>query len=383
MHPVNRLRLRFDGEAGNRRGGHQLTEDAPSGTAEAARRGLAATMADIAALAGVTKMTVSRALRQPDKVRPETRERVRAAALSVGYIPNRTAGSLTARSSGLVGAVVPTLRHSLFAETLEGISDVLATAGIDLIVANSRYQTGAEEAQIRALLGRRPDAIVLTGLTHTRAARDLLQSAGIAIVETWESADQPIDMAVGFSNRDAAHAMTALLAGAGYRRIVFVNGPSGGNERARHRSEGYRAAMSSAGLQASPVRILRDVGAIQPETGARILRKLVTERPDIDAVFFTSDVYAVGAILECRRLGLAVPDRIGIAGFHDLELGRVVTPSLTTVHVPAQEIGRVAGRMILGRLKGEEPSALRQELPFKLVVRESTRRSPPAGVIDP
>ena len=119
-------------------------------------------MADIAALAGVTKMTVSRALREPDKVRPETRERVHAAARSVGYIPNRTAGSLTARSSGIVGVVVPTLRHSLFAETIEGISDVLAAAGVDLIVASSRYQTDAEEAQIRALLGRRPDAIVLT-----------------------------------------------------------------------------------------------------------------------------------------------------------------------------------------------------------------------------
>jgi LacI family gluconate utilization system Gnt-I transcriptional repressor len=353
-----------------------MAGDASSEPADATRHGLAATMADIAALAGVTKMTVSRALRQPDKVRPETRERVRAAAQSVGYIPNRTAGSLTARSSGLVGAVVPTLRHSLFAETLEGISDVLATAGIDLIVSNSRYPTGAEEAQIRALLGRRPDAIVLTGLTHTRAARKLLQSAGITVVETWESADQPIDMAVGFSNRDAAQAMTNLLIRSGYKHIVFVNGPSGGNERARHRSEGYRSAMSKAGLEASPIRILRDVGAIQPETGARILRKLVAERPDIDAVFFTSDVYAVGAVLECRKLGIAVPDRMGIAGFHDLELGRIVSPTLTTVHVPALEIGREAGRMILARLKAEWPGTMRKELPFTLVVRDSTRRSP-------
>jgi LacI family gluconate utilization system Gnt-I transcriptional repressor len=339
------------------------------------RHGLAARMADIAALAGVTKMTVSRALREPDKVRPETRERVHAAARSVGYIPNRTAGSLTARISGIVGVIVPTLRHSLFAETIEGLSDVLAAAGIDLIVASSRYQTGAEEAQIRALLGRRPDAIVLTSLTHTRAARDLLRSAGIAVVETWESADEPIDMAVGFSNRDAAQAMTLELVRSGYRNIVFVNGPTAGNERARHRSEGYRAAMKAAGLQAKPVRIVRDVGAILPETGARIVRKLIAEEPQVDAVFFTSDVYAVGAILECQKLGTAVPEEMGIAGFHDLELGRVVTPSLTTVHVPALEIGREAGRMILARLNGQKPDAERRDLPFEIVVRDSTRRA--------
>jgi LacI family gluconate utilization system Gnt-I transcriptional repressor len=332
-------------------------------------------MADIAALAGVTKMTVSRALREPDKVRPETRARVHAAARHVGYIPNRTAGSLTARSSGIVGVVVPTLRHSLFAETIEGITDVLAAAGVDLIVASSRYQTDAEEAQIRALLGRRPDAIVLTSLTHTRAARDLLRSAGIAVVETWESADEPIDMAVGFSNRDAAYAMTRELIRSGYRRIVFVNGPTAGNERARHRSEGYRAAMKEAGLAMNPVRTVRDVGEILPETGARIVRKLVAEKPAVDAVFFTSDVYAVGAILECRKLGIAVPERMGIAGFHDLELGRVVAPSLTTVHVPALEIGREAGRMILARMKDAETEIPRADLPFRIVVRESTART--------
>jgi LacI family gluconate utilization system Gnt-I transcriptional repressor len=332
-------------------------------------------MADIAALAGVTKMTVSRALRQPDKVRPETRERVHAAARSVGYIPNRTAGSLTAGISGIVGVVVPTLRHSLFAETIEGLSDVLAGAGIDLLVASSRYETGAEEAQIRALLGRRPDAIVLTSLTHTRAARDLLRSAGIAVVETWESADEPIDMAVGFSNRDAAHAMTGELVRSGYRNIVFVNGPTAGNERARHRSEGYRAAMKQADLQARRIRTVRDVGEILPETGARLVRKLIAEDPQVDAVFFTSDVYAVGAILECRKAGIAVPEQMGIAGFHDLELGRVVMPSLTTVHVPALEIGREAGRMILTRLSGQEPEAERRDLAFEIVVRDSTRRA--------
>jgi LacI family gluconate utilization system Gnt-I transcriptional repressor len=338
----------------------------------AARTGLGATMADVAAIAGVTKMTVSLALRHPELVRSDTRERVLRVMGELGYVPNRLAGSLTAGRTGLVAAIVPTLRHSLFADTIEGMSDVLAEAGLDLIVANSRYRADVEESQIRTLLERRPDAIVLTGLTHTPEARDLLKSAGIPVVETWESTDEPIDVAVGFSNRDAAAAMTAALVAAGYRRIAFVNGPSETNERARHRAEGYRAAMAAARLPPLPIEVVRDVGAIRTETGGRVLRKLLKHETRPDAIFFTSDVFAVGAILECRALGIGVPDALGIAGFHDLEMGRLVSPTLTTVHVPALEIGRRAGEIIRARLSGSGGEQT-DELPFRIIRRESTR----------
>jgi LacI family gluconate utilization system Gnt-I transcriptional repressor len=341
------------------------------------RAALSVTMAHVASMAGVTKMTVSRALRQPERVRPETRARIEQAIAQAGYIPNRTAGSLTAGSSSLVAAIVPTLRHSLFADTIEGLSAVLAEAGIDLIVASSGYRGDVEESQIRSMLQRRPDALVLTGLTHTPQARALLRSTGIPVVETWESTDEPIEMAVGYSNREAARAMTARLAAAGYRHIVFVNGPSGMNERARHRAEGYREALADAGLEPAPVEIARDVGVIRMETGARVLRKIMTACPQTDAVFFTSDVYAVGAVAAARALGIAVPDRLGIAGFHDLDLGRIVTPALTTVHVPALEIGRTSARLILARLAGEPLREPRRELPFRLIQRDSTR--PPSS----
>ena len=236
------------------------------------RLGFGATMAEVAALAGVTKMTVSRVLRHPEKVTPATRARVSEAIATMGYVPNRLAGSLTAGVSGLVAAIVPTLRHSLFADTLEGLSDVLSEAGLDLIVSSSSYRTDVEESQIRSILERRPDALVLTGLTHTSGARDLLRTFGVPVVETWETGDEPVDMVVGYSNRKAAHAMTARLVRAGYRRIVFVNGPSENNERARHRAEGYLAAMQEAGIAAAPIHVVHDEGAILPETGAQALR---------------------------------------------------------------------------------------------------------------
>jgi LacI family gluconate utilization system Gnt-I transcriptional repressor len=331
-------------------------------------------MAEVAALAGVTKMTVSRVLRHPEKVTPETRDRITAAMTRLGYVPNRLAGSLTAGSSGLVAAIVPTLRHSIFADTLEGISDVLSEAGLGLFVSSSAYRTDVEESQIRSILERRPDALVLTGLTHTGATRELLRGFGIPVVETWETGDEPVDMSVGYSNREAAHAMTAELVRSGYRRIAFVNGPTESNERARHRAEGYQAAMREAGLSAPPIHIASDEAAILPETGAKAIRALRTSEPDVDAVFFTSDVFAVGAILACRELGIDVPRQMGIAGFHDLEIGRVVSPTLTTVHVPAMEMGRKAGHMILARLSGKKVPRDRHDLGFSIISRESSRR---------
>ncbi len=343
------------------------------------RLGFGATMAEVAELAGVTKMTVSRVLRQPEKVTPETRKRVAEAISRLGYVPNKVAGSLTAGTSGIVGAIVPTLRHSLFADTLEGIASVLAAAGLDLIVSSSAYRADNEESQIRAMLERRPDGLILTGLTHTGAARRLLRSFAIPVVETWETGDAPVDMVVGYSNREAARAMTGRLIGAGYRRIVFVNGPSHNNERARHRADGYAAAMREADLPPLPIHVVHDEDAILPETGARALKTIHAGDPTVEAIFFTSDVFAVGAVQACGELGLSVPEDIGIAGFHDLEIGRVITPPLTTVHVPALEMGRRAGEMLLARLSGVPDRVEREELDFQILERASTRRTGRAG----
>ncbi|QIG47760.1 LacI family DNA-binding transcriptional regulator [Nordella sp. HKS 07] len=339
------------------------------------KRGFGPTMAEVAALASVTKMTVSRVLRQPEKVNPETRKRVSSAMLKLGYVPNRLAGSLTSGATGLIAAIVPTLRHSIFADVLEGLSDVISEAGLDLFVSFSSYRTDVEESQIRSILERRPDALMLTGLTHSKASRDILRNFGIPVIETWETAEEPIDMMVGYSNRDAAHAMTGELVRAGYRRIAFVNGSSAGNERARLRAEGYLAALQEAGLPALPIHVVEHDADIRPEIGARALIAVRQQTPDVDAIFFTSDIFAVGAILACREQGIDVPNTIGIAGFHDLEIGRVVSPTLTTVHVPATEMGRKAGHMLLARLSGGRSNISRQNLGFSIILRESARRS--------
>ncbi len=347
--------------------------DATQEEPPAVRTGIRARMDDVAALAGVTKMTVSRYLREPDRVARATRERIEAAVRTLGYLPNNVAGSLKSQRTRIIAVLVPTIQHAVFADTIQGLADVCRDHGYHLMLADTGYSVAGEDALIDAFLGRRPDAMVLTGITRSPGARARLLAAGIPLVETWELTDDPIDSVVGYSNEAAAHAMTLALARRGYRRIAFVSRPTEGNERTERREQGYRRAITELGL---PVLDVPTIGAghgIVPEDGGRALFDLLARDPGVDAVFFTNDVYAVGALAECRRRGIAVP-RLGIAGFHDLDIARMVSPSLTSVRVPAYDIGREAGALLMRRLAGDPTGPRRVELAVTVMERESTAR---------
>ncbi len=328
-------------------------------------------MADVAKAAGVTQMTVSRALRDPAKVAPGTLARVRAAVAETGYVPNVVAGVLSGRSrSRIVTALIPTIQHAIFADTVTGLSEVLGPHGYHVMLGETGYRRDEEDALIAAFLAHRPDAFMLTGVTRSPRGRDLLRRSGVPVVETWELSRTPLDMVVGYSNEDAAHAMTRYLAQRGYRRIAFVSGPSRTNERARRRELGYARALRELGLPVLPIPTIGAPSVPTLEEGAAVLDAVLAH--GADAIFFTSDVYAVGALLAAQARGLDVPGALGIAGFHDLPIARVVSPGLTTVHVPAHEIGVLAGRKILASLTGAaEPK--KSVIPFTLVPRQSTR----------
>ncbi len=328
-------------------------------------------MAEVAKLAGVTVMTVSRALRSPAKVAPGTLKRIRAAIDRTGYVPNALAGALSAGSGGkTIAALIPTMQHAIFADTITGFSQALRPEGYHLVLGETGYLSAEEDALVAAFLSRRPEGFLLTGVTRSQRARGFLKRAGIPIVETWELTNSPIDMVVGYSNEQAAHEMTAWLAGRGYKRIAFVSGPSRTNERAKLREIGYRRALKELGLPMLRIFTVGAPAAPQVQDGAIILPQVLAEKPD--AIFFTSDVYAVGAIQEAKRRGIAVPKQLGIAGFHDLPIASVVEPSLTTVHVPSREIGYIAGRSILARIRGE-PAPQLSAIPFSIVARDSTK----------
>lgn len=335
------------------------------------RKGGGVTMADVAAAAGVSMQTVSRALRAPDTVTPENRRIIDEAIRKTHYVHNLAASHLASNRSNTVAAVIPTLSASVFAETMQHFSDVLHAEGYQIFVGNTEYRTDREEDVIRSLLGRRPDGVFLIGAHHSRASISLLKRAGIPVVEAWDMTDKPIDRLVGFSNSEAIIAMARHLAAAGRDNVVFAGVLRRGDSRAAERRDGFATAMEELfpGRDARIV-ISRDL-PLTMSSGADMLRRALARYPEADAIMFSSDIIASGALQESIRIGLKVPERLAITGFGDFELARHLIPSLTTVAVPSAEIGREAGRLLLEAMRGIHSERTLIDMGFQLMIRES------------
>jgi LacI family transcriptional regulator, gluconate utilization system Gnt-I transcriptional repressor len=341
-----------------------------------------ATMADVARLAGVSTMTVSRLLANPAAVSGETGERIRQAIERLGYVTDRVAGSLSSRRTGFVAAVLPTLANTNFSDTAHGLTEALRPRGYQLLIGYTMYDMHEEERIVRAMLARRPEALVLAETLHTKATTQLLLGAGIPIVEIWEQPERPVDRAVGFSNAEAGRAAARHLIELGHRRIAALGPADDGpacDQRAMRRLDGFAAMLREAGL--SDELVIRDGPTpFSFAEGAAALARLLERAADVTALFAVSDLSAVGALMECQRRGIGVPDRLSIMGFGDFEIGRVCVPSLTTVGVDARAIGEEAGRLILELLDADQvagsltrPAAL--DLGFVVIERGSTCRA--------
>jgi LacI family gluconate utilization system Gnt-I transcriptional repressor len=328
-------------------------------------------MEDVARLADVSLITVSRVLREPDKVAQSTRERVQEAISAIGYVPNLLAGSLKSRRSGVIAAVIPSVAHSIVSEVTRGMNSVLRENGLHLLLGDSGFSPQEEEQLVSAFLARRPDAIYLTGTTHTTGTRRMLDSARIPVVEAGNLTDSPIDMSVGYSNREAARAMTCALIESGRRKIGYV-GQTGRDviDRVHDRYGGYRDALSENGIAFSAA--LQAEVELSYRGGAAGVSTLLDSKTDLDAVFCTSDVIAVGVLFECQRRGIEVPTTIAITGMDDQEIASQCVPALSTVRMPRYEMGRCAAEMICERLAGTPRRENAIDLGFKLVLRETT-----------
>lgn len=324
---------------------------------------------DVAHAAGVSTMTVVRVMREPHKVAVATRARVEHVLAETGYTPDLIARGLVSQKSGLVAAVVPVLTNSLIAEIVQGLTDALVPQGFHLLLGASGFSLAEEETLVRAFLSRRIDGIFLSGVTHTAATVRMLTHAGIPVVEGGNLTRHPIDMVVGYSNEKAAAEVTRYLLKAGYPKIGYIGAFPNDNDRARDRRRGYDRAMAAAGRKADPSLCVETT--LDIDAGAEAMRVLLERHPDIRAVFCSADAIAVGALFECQRHGLAIPERIAIAGFDDLALAAQVVPSLTTLRVPRYFIGQRAGEMIGARLAGRTVRRRIVDAGFEFVRRDS------------
>jgi LacI family transcriptional regulator, gluconate utilization system Gnt-I transcriptional repressor len=324
-------------------------------------------MEDVARQARVSAITVSRALSSPHLVSDMTRERIARAVAKLRYVPNRVAGSLASNRSNVIGAIIPNIRYSALEGMVQGLSDAARERAVHLILITSGDSLAGEEDAIEAVLAQRPDGICLHNTVHTPRAKALIAKAGIPVVETGDLLTAPLDATVSFSNFSAAKSMTLYLAARGYSNIAFGGRPVSSSQRARERLQGYQSALKQLGRKPDRSLILQIPGWM--EGAAVALKELLTRRPEVDAVFFSSGNMAIGGLMECRRQDWAVPKRLAIAGFDDNELAAQVSPGLTTVRIPRYEIGRKAAQYLMDRARGLLAVDPRIDLGFEIVSR--------------
>ncbi|HXT08635.1 MAG TPA: LacI family DNA-binding transcriptional regulator [Roseiarcus sp.] len=335
----------------------------------------AVTMQTVARMAGVSAMTVSRALKRDASISPETRDRVLEVVRQVGYVPDATARMFATRRSGVVAALVPSLNSSNFADTVRGMSERFGAAGLQMLLGDTEYSLAREEALIRAFLQRRPEAIILTGGVHSEGARALLSSADAPVVETWDLPAAPLGDVVGFSNEAAGAAATHFLYKRGRRRIGFIGAESSDDTRGAQRREGFRKAARELGLADDRI-VLIGAPPASMSQGADALDAMLARWPEVDAIVCVSDLNAFGALSQCQRRGVETPGRLALAGFGDFEVARSCHPRLTTIALDCLDIGRRAAQAALAaiaaRRSGEPRAPQTVEIPFRVVARETT-----------
>ena len=326
-----------------------------------------ATISQVATRAGVSAMTVSRALRDPARVSVKTRDLISKAVEEIGYIPNALAGRLRlSATSNIVAVILPSLHNSLFSRTIQGLSDGLDGHGLNLMLGDNRYSMSIEQDLVESFMEQRPSGFVLHETTHTAKTNRMLKLARVPVVEIGDLVSRPIDAVVSYSNKLAAKALTKYLIDKGYRRIGFVSIPFDGNRRAMQRRDGYLEALKASRIAPSKELILECSSGFAG--GVRGLEILIDKRLSVDAIFFAGDVFGIGALLECQRRGLKVPDDVALASFDDYDISSQLTPHLTCLDIPRHRIGLEAARLILSRSKGGGTTRERVNVGFNVMV---------------
>ena len=336
-----------------------------------------ATLQDVAEHADVSTATVSRFLTSPDLVREERRKRIEASIAALGYIPHGAAQALASQRSRTIGAIVPTLDNAIFAKGIQAFQQRLQDTGYTLFIASSNYSLDEERTQGETLIVRGVDGMMLIGSDHDQRLYDRLRQKNIPYVNTWVYESKAGHACVGFDNFNAAVRQTSYLLDIGHRRFGIIAGLTRDNDRARDRLKGMLHALKQRGVNISPDMIYESPYDIS--SSRQITKRLLSLETPPTAVICGNDVIAYGVLLECQNSGVQVPEDLSVVGFDDLPMSQHIRPSLSTVHVPSEEMGRKAADYLLARLESAD-TPLQTELEANLVLRGSTAPPrPPAS----
>jgi DNA-binding LacI/PurR family transcriptional regulator len=330
-------------------------------------------MQEIAVKAGVSLATVSRTIHSPHLVKTETREHIRQVMTEYHYVYNMTASDFSKKRSSVIGVIIPTTKGAIFSNSTQTIQEKAQEKGFSLIVGNTGYDGDVESTLLRQFQERRLAGIILTGFAigQESAVREVVQS-GIPCVVIWETLEDSSLSFVGFNNFTAAYSMTEYLIRLKHERIGLILGPYTKVRRARRRLEGYLAALGDNGLRYDPRMVIEKHPTLHE--GEEAMRKLMSMRQPPTAVFAASDMLAVGALAAAREKGFRVPEDVSVAGFDDIDFAAFSNPPLTTVRVPASQMGKMAVEMLVEMIEGNSGEVRQITLDTELIVRGSCRR---------
>jgi len=329
------------------------------------------TLSDVAKAAGVSTATVSRCLNENQKVSAKTVEMVMKAVEELGYTPNYHARAMAAKQSHTVGAIIPTMENAIFARGLQAFQETLFEQKYNLLVSSSAYQPKREAQQIRELVARGADGLLLIGFERDEAIYDFLAQRDIPVVLAWASRQNSDHAYVGFDNRAAMRMLTDKVIEMGHRQIGIISGITEGNDRAAERLAGIKDSWQAHGGSLDELAIVQT--PYDTENGGVALKQLVQATPRPSVIICGNDVLATGAISKARDLGIKVPDDISITGFDDIELAKHVSPALTTVHVPHRQMGHIAAKSLINLIEKKGEKAFHQ-LDVFIEMRASLKR---------
>ncbi len=327
------------------------------------------TLKDVAKLANVSEMTASRVLRGVGDVSDKTKAKVKEATSHLGYVPNRIAGGLASRSVNLVGVVIPSIRSLVFSDVLSGISSILRDSDLQPVFGVTDYDLDLEQQVVADMLSWQPQGIILAGLEHHDATRTMLKNAGIPVVEIMDVDGDPIDMAIGISHLAAGRAMAEVILTQGYRKIGFLGTQLEQDFRAQKRLKGFKDRLAEADLSLADEAYYSQGSSIAK--GREMTEQILTRSPNLDCLFYSTDILAAGGLMHCLAHGLHVPDDIALLGFNGLDLIEGLPLELATCQSPRFEIGEQAACAILSRIgqphaKGMDEVLSITELPIAL-----------------
>ena len=329
-------------------------------------------LAKVAEAAGVSKMTASRVLREEGGYSEKTRAKVMAQVDVLGYVPNRLATVFAGdRTSTFVGVSIPDLGNEVFAQVLEGIDQKLASHGYQTVLGLTQHTLEQEEVWIETVLSWQPAGLILTGRSHSPRAVEKLQNAGIPVVEIWDLNSSPLDVSVGLAHFDSGYEMGRHLIGLGYRAFGYVGTSHDTANAASRRLDGFTKAIVDGGGTLTRQFCLHDTATFYP--GFYGTEQLLATGAQIDCVFYQNDTMAFGGQQYCQRIGLQVPDDIGIAGWGDMPISAVLGLRLTSIHVPHLRLGQEAAQAMVARLK-DEPVQPCHDVGFYLVPGQTVRQ---------